>query len=347
MDPDVHADGRVEDGDSMTSLSAERLTALFDAFPRRSVLVVGDVMLDRYVWGRVSRISPEAPVPVVEIERESVMLGGAANVVQNVRGLGADVIPVGIVGSDPEGVTLRRLFADLGFPTDGLVTDAGRPTTLKTRILAHHQHVVRTDREARTPISPEAESAVLSFIESRIGATDAVILEDYNKGLLSPGLIVRVTRLASDAGKPVFVDPKSEHFFEYRGVTLFKPNRKEAAEQLGFELKTDDSIREALRLLIERLDCSAALITLGEDGMALQERGGAFRRVPTRAVAVADVSGAGDTVIAAMAVSMAAGAAFEEAAVIANHAAGCVCGEVGVVPVNRGRLLENLLAESR
>jgi rfaE bifunctional protein kinase chain/domain len=322
-----------------------RLAGLFDGFSSRTVLVVGDVMLDRYVWGRVSRISPEAPVPVVEIERESFMLGGAANVSHNVRALGAGVIPVGIVGPDPEGQTLVRLFAELDFPTDGLLTDPGRPTTLKTRILAHHQHMIRTDREARIPVSAEIESRIAAFVESKIKSLDAVILEDYNKGLLSPGLIGRIVRLASGAGKPVFVDPKSENFFEYRGVTLFKPNRKEASEQLGFELKSEESLRKALGILIERLDCAGALITLGEDGMVLQERGGSFRKVPTLAKAVHDVSGAGDTVIAAMAVAMAAGAGFDEAAVIANHAAGDVCGEVGVVPVNRDRLIRNLLAE--
>jgi D-glycero-beta-D-manno-heptose-7-phosphate kinase len=347
MDPEFDAGARIANGDPMNPISPGRLRGLFDGFPSRTVLVVGDVMLDRYMWGRVSRISPEAPVPVVEIERESFMLGGAANVSQNVRSLGARVIPVGVIGSDPEGVILGRLFTELGFPTDGLVTDPDRPTTLKTRILAHHQHVVRTDREARMPISPNVESRVIEFIETKIAGLDAVILEDYNKGLLSPGLIDRIVRRASRAGKPVFVDPKSEHFFDYRGVTLFKPNRKEASEQLGFELKSDESLRKALKILIERLECAAALITLGEDGMVLQERGGEFRKVPTRAVAVADVSGAGDTVIAAMAVSMAAGASFEEAAVIANHAAGHVCGEVGVVPVDRSRLLENLLIESR
>ncbi|MDM7925510.1 MAG: D-glycero-beta-D-manno-heptose-7-phosphate kinase [bacterium] len=329
----------------MMRIPPPRLKDLFDGFASRTVLVVGDVMLDRYVWGRVSRISPEAPVPVVEIERESFMLGGAANVTHNVSALGAGVIPVGLVGPDPEGLAVKRLFEDLGFPADGLITDPERPTTMKTRILAHHQHVVRTDRETRTPISGEIETRIAAFIESKMGCLDAVILEDYNKGLLSPGLIGRIVRMAAAAGKPVFVDPKSDHFFEYRGVTLFKPNRKEASEQLGFDLKSEDSLRRALALLIERLDCGGALITLGEDGMVLQQNGGEFRKVPTRAKAVHDVSGAGDTVIATMAVAMAAGAGFEEAAVIANHAAGDVCGEVGVVPVNRARLLRNLLDE--
>jgi rfaE bifunctional protein kinase chain/domain len=321
----------------MKPFTQNRLDALFAAFSDKTIMVIGDLMLDRYLWGKVSRISPEAPVPVVDIESESSRLGGAANVSYNVLSLGARAVPLGIV--------IKRMFQERGFPTEGILTDANRFTTVKTRVIAHHQHVVRTDREIREGISKPVQDKLMDHFERRLDGLDGIILEDYNKGLLVPEFIGRVIARAREKGKMVFVDPKYDHFFEYRGVTLFKPNRKEAFDRLGIKLDSEGAFRSALHRLMDELDCRAVLITLGEEGMILQERGREIMRVPTRAVKVHDVSGAGDTVIAAMAVVMSAGGSAEEAAIIANQAAGIVCGEVGIVPVEKHLLFQKLAEE--
>jgi len=326
----------------MKPFTQNRLDALFAAFSDKTVMVIGDLMLVRYLWGKVSRISPEAPVPVVDIESESSRLGGAANVSYNVLSLGVRVVPLGIVGNDAEGELIKRMFQEKGFPTEGILTDANRFTTVKTRVIAHHQHVVRTDREIREGISKAVQDKLMDHFERRLDGLDGIILEDYNKGLLVPEFIGRVIARAREKGKMVFVDPKYDHFFEYRGVTLFKPNRKEAFDRLGIKLDSEDAFRSALKRLMDELDCRVVLITLGEEGMILQERGREIMRVPTRAVKVHDVSGAGDTVIAAMAVVMSAGGSAEEAATIANQAAGIVCGEVGIVPVDKHVLFQKL-----
>ena len=326
----------------MKPFTQNRLDALFAAFSDKTVMVIGDLMLDRYLWGKVSRISPEAPVPVVDIESESSRLGGAANVSYNVLSLGVRVVPLGIVGNDAEGELIKRMFQEKGFPTEGILTDANRFTTVKTRVIAHHQHVVRTDRKIREGISIAVQDKLMDHFERRLDGLDGIILEDYNKGLLVPEFIGRVIARAREKGKMVFVDPKYDHFFEYRGVTLFKPNRKEAFDRLGIKLDSEDAFRSALKRLMDELDCRVVLITLGEEGMILQERGREIMRVPTRAVKVHDVSGAGDTVIAAMAVVMSAGGSAEEAATIANQAAGIVCGEVGIVPVDKHVLFQKL-----
>ena len=329
----------------MKPFTQNRLDALFAAFSDKTVMVIGDLMLDRYLWGKVSRISPEAPVPVVDIESESSRLGGAANVSYNVLSLGVRVVPLGIVGNDAEGELIKRMFQEKGFPTEGILTDANRFTTVKTRVIAHHQHVVRIDREIREGISKAVQDKLMDHFERRLDGLDGIILEDYNKGLLVPEFIGRVIARAREKGKMVFVDPKYDHFFEYRGVTLFKPNRKEAFDRLGIKLDSEDAFRSALKRLMDELDCRVVLITLGEEGMILQERGREIMRVPTRAVKVHDVSGAGDTVIAAMAVVMSAGGSAEEAATIANQAAGIVCGEVGIVPVDKHVLFQKLAEE--
>ncbi|HEX9934523.1 MAG TPA: D-glycero-beta-D-manno-heptose-7-phosphate kinase [bacterium] len=327
----------------MIQIEKDRIKLLFEAMRKRAVMVIGDVMLDRYLWGKVSRISPEAPVPVIEIESESLQFGGAANVTHNVASLGAAVVPVGVVGDDASGRTLKRLYEERGFSTKGLIEDKERPTTVKTRIMAHSQHVARTDREVRSGISKQLQEQILGFVESHMDGVDAVILEDYNKGMLVPHLIEAVVASANSKRKIVLVDPKFDHFFCYRHVTLFKPNRKETADILGIRLDTNEALEKAGQKLLEKLECRAVLITLGEEGMMLMEEGGPFAKVPTQAQHIHDVSGAGDTVIATMAVAMAAGANVREAAVFANHAAGLVCGEVGAVPVDRDRLMELLL----
>ncbi|MBN2417227.1 D-glycero-beta-D-manno-heptose-7-phosphate kinase [bacterium] len=327
----------------MTGLGKQRLDTLFSAFQEKTILVVGDVMLDSYLWGRVSRISPEAPVPVVDIQKESHCLGGAANVAFNIASLGAAAIPVGIIGDDPQGRVLAALFSEQGFADGGLITAPGRPTTVKTRIIAHNQQVVRTDRESTDAIPATAVSQVIDTVRHFLNEADAVVIEDYNKGMLTPDLIGGIIGMAAEAAVPVLVDPKFDNFFRYRGVTLFKPNRKEAADRLGMKLETRRDADLAGKRLLDELACGAVLITLGEEGMSLYEAGKQPVHIPTRAQTVHDVSGAGDTVIAVMSLAISAGATFREAAVIANQAAGIVCEEVGIVPVNRESLYSTLL----
>jgi D-beta-D-heptose 7-phosphate kinase/D-beta-D-heptose 1-phosphate adenosyltransferase len=308
-------------------------------------MVVGDLMLDHYVWGCVNRISPEAPVPVVDVESETYRFGGAANVSYNVMSLGTNVIPVGIIGDDLQGEILKEIFDEKGISSEGLVIDKERPTTVKTRIIADSQHVVRTDREIRHGIHNNTQQKILDFIEHHLENIDSLILEDYNKGLLVPNLIHAIIKMAQSHQIKILVDPKFDQFFEYKGVTLFKPNRKEVADKLGVRLESEDALQRAGEELLSRLQCEALLITLGGEGMALFEQGEPFRKVPTQAIKVHDVSGAGDTVIATIAVALAAGANFKEAATIANHAAGIVCGEVGIIPIDHNRLLEVLMDE--
>lgn len=330
----------------MIHIECNRLKELFGSFSKVKLAVIGDLMLDRYVWGSVSRISPEAPVPVVNVESESIRFGGSANVALNVSALGASVYPIGLIGADPAGQDLKCLFIETGFETKGLIVDLSRPTTVKTRIIADGQHVVRTDYEQILPVSEIIQDQIISLLESCKSDLDGIIMEDYNKGLFTPALIQKIVAFADQCHLMTFVDPKYDHFFEYKNVTLFKPNRKEAADRLGMRLKTQEDINTAAQKLFNKLDCQAVLVTLGADGMILYEQNQPPQHVPTKAVKVHDVSGAGDTVISTMAVAMAAGGSMQEAATLANHAAGIVCGEVGIVPINPEILLKTMMNET-
>ena len=326
----------------MIQLGRKRVKQLLKEFRNKKVLILGDLMLDRYLWGQVSRLSPEAPVPVVEIEKEYSRLGGAANVGNNILSLGAVPYLVGLVGADNSGRELISILEESQFPSEGIIVDGNRPTTVKTRVIAHTQHVVRTDREVRTPISPEIEERVRATLDRLLPQMDGVILEDYNKGLLTPSLIQYAIARSKELGKIVTVDPKFDNFFAYRGVTVFKPNRREVEMALGVRLQNRDDIAHAAETLFRRLECECLLITLGEDGMALFNSRNEARFVPTRARKVHDVSGAGDTVISTLTLALTAGASFEEAASLANHAAGIVCGEVGIVPITPEALVEGM-----
>jgi rfaE bifunctional protein kinase chain/domain len=326
----------------MQSLSSERAQELLEGCRGRRVAVIGDVMVDRYFWGSVRRISPEAPVPVVDFEREEVRLGGAANVAHNLHTLGLRPLLIGVIGEDAAGEVMVELARQLGFETAGLIRDASRPTTEKIRILGNRQHLLRVDREVCTPVNSTVTARVLQLLQDA-DDVEALIFEDYNKGMLTPELISSVTALMRQRGIPVLVDPKQENFFAYVGVTLFKPNRREAEYALRMALKTAEEVRQAAQTLQERLQCEAVLITLGEDGMFLWEAGGQQTSIPARARHVADVSGAGDTVIATVAAALVAGANFREAAALANFAAGVVCAEPGVVPIEPEALLEAVL----
>ena len=298
-----------------------------------AIAVVGDVMLDRFVWGRVSRISPEAPVPVVEIERESFHLGGAANVARNLASLGATPLLLGVVGDDDASSQLRRALRDRGLSDDAVLADSARRTTVKTRIIAGSQQVVRTDWESVRDLSGDVEARALDALADIIGRARAVVLSDYAKGTLTPRVIERAIELAREHGVPILVDPKLRRYRLYQGVTLVTPNLYEAARFAGIAVVSDDDIAQAAETILDELGCTAVLITRGEQGMTLFETGQPPHHIPTFAREVFDVSGAGDTVIAAASLALAAGASLAEAAELANRAAGVVVGKLGTATV--------------
>lgn len=302
-------------------------------------------MLDRYYWGSVTRISPEAPVPVVEIDSESSRLGGAANVANNIVALGGRPILIGVTGADSAGKLLRDLIREFGFDNAGVIEDSSRPTTVKTRVIAHHQHVVRIDQELKKGIDSTVQKRILDYLHRSIDEFDAIIFEDYNKGVVVKELILEVTELARRKKKIITVDPKFDNFFAYKNVTVFKPNRKETEEALGKRLDSLDVIELAGKELLNRLESEFVLITLGEKGMALFSRTAPVQYVANKARKVADVSGAGDTVISTLTMGLAGGASIEEAATLANFAAGIVCGEVGIVPIDKTTLYNTILKD--
>ena len=327
----------------MVSFTQSRLQSLFDRFEGKRIAVVGDLMLDRYYWGSVARISPEAPVPVVEVESESARLGGAANVANNIASLGGIPLMIGVIGQDDAGQALRSIIKESGLPIDGVLVDASRPTTVKTRVIAHHQHVVRVDKEVKEDIGEGIQEKILHVLKHHIDGLDAVIIEDYNKGVVVKSLIRELVEFARRKGKSITVDPKFHNFFEYKQVTVFKPNRKETEEALGVRLHDQHSVELAGQTLVKRLQAESVLLTLGERGMSLFERDGGTTHVPTAARKVADVSGAGDTVISTLTMALAAGASIKEASTLANFAGGVVCGEVGIVPIERAALYQTVL----
>ncbi|HQT91399.1 MAG TPA: D-glycero-beta-D-manno-heptose-7-phosphate kinase [Candidatus Kryptobacter bacterium] len=330
----------------MSGFKKERLKELFDRFQGKRVAVIGDLMLDKYIWGSVNRISPEAPVPILQVESESARLGGAANVANNIKALGAEPILFGIVGNDESGAKLRDILDEMQLSREGIVTDPDRPTTVKTRVIAHNQHVVRLDHEQRKEIGAKTVADVMKVLRSMGSKLDAILLEDYNKGMLTKDLLKEVIDFAKTIGTIVSVDPKQANFFEYRNVTVFKPNVKEAEGALGIPASTDEQAVAAARELLNRLECQNVLLTRAEKGMTLVEKSGASMHFPTKARQVADVSGAGDTVISTLTVALVAGATIAEAAAIANHAGGIVCGEVGIAPVDKERLFVEVLNDS-
>lgn len=319
------------------SLSRPRLVALLTAASRHRIAIVGDAMLDVYLRGDVERISPEAPVPVVRVRERKMALGGAANVAQNVVALGAGCELVAAVGSDAPGGLLAGMLMDIGADARALV-EVARPTTTKTRVLARAQQVVRFDEEEDADLEGDDVERVLAAIGRAVADADALVLEDYNKGVLVPRVIETAIRLARAKGIPVIVDPKFRNFFSYRGATVFKPNKRELEAALGADFDLDHP--ETLPATLHRLGVETLLLTLGERGMALVAADGAISRVPTTAREVYDVVGAGDTVTAYLATMLAAGASVWEAAVIANFAAGVEVGKLGAATVSMAELLE-------
>lgn len=309
-------------------LGLKRANTLMERFSGARVLVIGDLIMDHFIWGNVRRISPEAPVPVVEVTSESTMLGGSANVVNNVTDLGGSAMVTGVVGRDADGTKLVRALRDKGVGTVGIITDPKRPTTIKTRVIAHSQQVVRFDRENRERIDDASFARVLAYIKKAVAGADAVVISDYAKGLISAPLVEEVSSLCARAGVPLAVDPKVEHFGFYRGVSIVTPNNLEASIASGMEIGDAASLKRAGRALLKMLGSGAILITRGEQGMSLFEDS-TETHIPTVAQEVYDVSGAGDTVIGVLALALAAGADFKEAAVLANFAAGVVVGKIG------------------
>jgi rfaE bifunctional protein kinase chain/domain len=330
----------------MVDISNKRLDDLKKSFAGKRIAVVGDMMLDGYFWGDVKRISPEAPVPVLEVEEEFFRFGGAANVALNVLTLGGIPVPVGVIGKDSYGKIFSSLLNEKKIEETGIIIDDERPTTTKTRVIANSQHVVRIDKESKAYISNKIEQQILSFIESSVGSIDGIILQDYNKGILTPALISKIISLANKKNILITVDPKFENFFEYKNVTVFKPNRKETESVLGIRIKSDDDISSAGKTLLHKLNSNYVLLTLGEGGIVVFERGDKERRMPTKARKVADVSGAGDTVISTLTIALASGADIYESSFLANYAAGIVCGEVGIVPIDKEKLFETVLKDN-
>jgi len=321
-------------------LTKKRAVSIIEGFPRAKVLVVGDIMVDHFIWGRVSRISPEAPVPVVEVQSDNLLLGGCANVLNNVYAMGGQVFGAGVVGRDSMGDRVVDEFRKRGIDTGGVIQEDERPTTLKTRIVAHSQQVVRFDRESRRSVAAASIERILDYVRSLRGELGAVVISDYNKGVVTRELLDGIREALAGGRTVVCVDPKQNDFSLYRGFDVITPNHHEAARAFGTEHIPGSDLVNVGNALLLRYGFQALLVTRGEAGMSLFERDGRIRHTffPTQAKEVFDVTGAGDTVIGVFALAVASGATFREAAFLANHAAGIVVGKVGTATVSQQEL---------
>ncbi len=314
------------------------LITSIDRFAQARILVVGDIILDEYIWGKVSRISPEAPVPVVEVHRETRMLGGAANVASNLARLGATTVLCGVIGADQAGKEILKMIKDLGLATEAVISDRLRPTSIKTRVIAHNQQVVRFDKESREPLGNENLGRILQYVSGVLAETDVILISDYGKGVVSRGLMEGIMRLARDRNIPIAVDPKTGNFPCYVGADIITPNHEEAGSYCRFVIEDDKSLMQAGQMLLADLSCAAVLITQGKDGMTLFEKAGKVTHIPAVAKEVYDVTGAGDTVIATLCLGMAAGLDLASSALLANFAGGIVVGKVGTSTVSPDEL---------
>ncbi|MGH9770025.1 MAG: D-glycero-beta-D-manno-heptose-7-phosphate kinase [Blastocatellia bacterium] len=329
-------------------MNYQRAQQIISKFSDLRIVTLGDFMLDEFIWGEVRRISPEAPVPVVEVKRETWHPGGAGNVVSNLLELGARAIPIGVVGDDDAAKRLRARMAESQAETAGIITDSSRPTTRKTRVVAHsqnraaHLQIVRADREDRSPISNAVEDRVVAAFDQALSNADAVIISDYDKGLLTPRVLRAVIESAQSRSRTVCLDPKIRNFAHYREVDVITPNQVEAERVSGVEITDESSLNAAARRIRDLIGCKNVLITRGEHGMSMLAAEEEMTHIPTVAREVYDVTGAGDTVIATLTLALASGASLNEAASIANHAAGIVVGKVGTATVSRDELLAAL-----
>ncbi|MBU1045286.1 MAG: D-glycero-beta-D-manno-heptose-7-phosphate kinase [Candidatus Omnitrophica bacterium] len=328
------------------SIEVSRVSALMKKFHKSNILVIGDLILDKFIWGDVSRISPEAPVPVVLVNKESSMPGGAANVACSINALNGKTSILGVIGNDSDGKMLKKQLNNLA-DTSGLIIDETRHTILKTRIVARHQQLVRVDREQLGELSKKVLFEIIKYVRKHASLFDAIIIEDYGKGVISPDLIREVVSIAKKKNIIVTVDPKEDHFTYYKGVTCLTPNQSEAEKAIGIKITDEKSLFAAGKKFLHKLDCSSVLITRGEHGMCLFEKGKKPFQIPTRAQEVFDVSGAGDTVIAAFTLALASGAEMQEAAHISNYAAGVVVGKVGVGTCTQEELMGKILMQEK
>jgi len=320
----------------MPSITRDRAAELVSRFSKLRILVIGDLMIDAYVWGKVSRISPEAPIPIVEVVKDESKPGGAANVGLNLMGMGARTLFAGVTGNDDNARLLADDLRSRGADTSSIVACQDRPTTVKTRIIAQHQQIVRIDRESTTPLPPAGLDRLLAAILPRMAEADGIILSDYNKGVLQAPLVSEVIRQAR--GRVVTVDPKPQNIRLFRGASLITPNKKEAEQAVGFPLSGEEAVRSAAAKLQSELQLGATLITRGEEGMTLFD-GTTHTNIPTQAKHVYDVTGAGDTVISVATLALCAGATPVEAALLSNIAAGITVAHLGVYAVSTAELL--------
>jgi rfaE bifunctional protein kinase chain/domain len=317
----------------------QRLDQIFSGLKDKRLLVIGDLMIDEYLIGQVSKISTEAPVPVVTVQDQETRLGGAANVGLNVASLGCIPVVVGAIGDDLTGDLLLELLTKNGMMAEGVIRTMGRPTTVKTRIYGGAQQIVRVDREMTNYLNAEQEKRLFEKIYELLDSVDGVILEDYNKGVLTYNILTKIIKQANTKGLTICVDPKFNNFLNYQNITIFKPNIREIEEVLAAKILNEQDLLAAGKLLVEKLKAKSILITRGAQGMTLFEDDNSVTHLPARARNVADISGAADTVIGMCSAAMVAGATIKESAILANFAAGLVCEEVGAIPVNKDKLV--------
>ena len=325
-------------------LTKKRALEIIANFSNAGVLVVGDVMVDHFIWGSVSRISPEAPVPVVDVQKDSILLGGCANVLNNIHAMGGKVYVAGVIGDDGIGRNLLAELSDRKIETKGIVVEKNRPTTLKTRIVAHGQQMVRFDKENRKPISPSTIEKILEYVKSLRKKIGAIVISDYNKGVVSKELIQGIKEIADDSDIFICLDPKQNNFSIYKGVHIITPNHYEVQRAVGMEITESNSIEKLSEALLKKFAFPAILVTQGEEGMSLFENGRKIvhTHFPAQAKEVYDVTGAGDTVIGMLALGMAAKANIKESTCLANLAAGIVVQKVGTATVSQKELIELL-----
>lgn len=329
----------------MGKFNNKQLIQCIHNFDKAKVIVIGDIIADHYIWGKVERISPEAPVPIVDVQREGYMLGGAGNVANNILSLSGKVTICGVVGNDAMGQWITHNLKAEGIDTGGIAVEDSRPTSKKTRVVAHSQHVVRFDHESRGDISQESQDKILDYINSHIDGTGIIVISDYAKGVVTSHLVKGVLEIAKQNNLSVIVDPKLKHFNYYTGATVITPNTNEASAASGIKIVDDATLYQAGETLLKHSEADAILITRGENGMSLFEKNGSVTHVPSVARKVFDVTGAGDTVVSTLALSIAAGASLSDASRIANYAAGIVVGIVGTATVKREELLRTVSSE--
>lgn len=332
---------------SLSPVTSRHLATVLGRFSRVRVLVIGDLMLDRYIWGQVDRISPEAPVPVVRVTRESLHAGGAGNVAANIRSLGGSVMTCGVIGRDQAGHRLQQELKAIGASTTGVLTNRVMTTTSKTRIIAHSQQVVRLDREQSDSFDPRVRSQLRRVVQQQVQDCDVVVVSDYGKGVIDADLLDQLAALRERQRFVYVIDPKRRNYAHYRGATLVKPNKEEAGQAAGVEIRSETKLRQAGTHLLDLWQAEAVLVSRGEEGMSLFKRGDSVQHFPTTAREIFDVTGAGDTVLATCALALGAGATLEEATILANYAAGIVVGKVGTATVTPTEMKDALRKSTR